>query len=169
VDLVTPFGPELFAYDPFANAIPDCCRSVGNLDELFSRSEAVAIHAGLTDATRRSVTAELLAKLPDHGILINTARGDIVDQEALFAELKSGRLRAGLDVLDNGDCLPPDHEARLWPNLVMTAHDIYSAHWPKRPARLSEADEIAVDNLKRFVAGKPLQFVVDEQRYALST
>jgi phosphoglycerate dehydrogenase-like enzyme len=169
VELVAPFGPDLLAYDPFANPVPTGCRSVSSLAELFAKSEAVAIHASLTDRTRRSVTAELLAKLPDHGILINTARGDIVDQEALFAELKAGRLRAGLDVLAGDDCLPPDHEARAWPNLVLSCHDIASAHWPGRSPSLSESDRVALGNLKRFVSGQPLQFEMDEQRYALST
>lgn len=169
VELVTPFGPELLAYDPFANPIPPNCREVGSIEELFDESEAVAIHAGLTDMTRRSVTAALLAKLPDHGILINTARGEIVDQDALFAELKAGRLRAGLDVLDNDDALPPGHEARGWPNLVLTNHDIASAYWPVRDPRLSDSEKVALDNLRRFVTGQPLRFRMDEQRYALST
>jgi phosphoglycerate dehydrogenase-like enzyme len=169
VEMAVPFEPVLLAYDPFTNPIPECCRRVGSLEDLFRRSEAVAIHAGLTESTRRSVTADLLAMLPDHGILINTARGEIVDQKALFAELKSGRLRAGLDVLDLNDYLPADHEARSWPNLILTNHDIASAHWPVRSPCLSEADRVALDNLKRFVEGKPLRFAMDEQRYALST
>ena len=169
VQLVRPFEPELLAYDPFADGLPDGCRRAGSLDELFARSEAVAIWAGLSDQTRGSVTAGLLAKLPDHGIIINAARGEIVVQEALFAELKSGRLRAGLDVLVNDDYLPQGHEAHTWPNLILTCHDIASAHWPVRPPRLSEADQVALDNLKRFLAGEPLRFRMDERRYALSS
>ena len=60
---------------------------------------------------KATVNAPRLAKLPDHGIVINAARGEIIDQDALFAELKSGRLRAGLDVLVGDNYLPAGHEA----------------------------------------------------------
>ena len=169
VSLVTPFGPELLVYDPFATELPTHCQRVATLEALFDQSEAVAIWAGLSDQTRGSVTAQLLARLPDQGIVINAARGAIIDQAALFAELKAGRLRAGLDVLDQGDGLPPDHEARTWPNLVLTCHDINSAYWPLRPPHLGEADQVALANLKRFLAGEPLHFRMDEKRYNLST
>jgi len=106
--------------------------------------------------------------LPDHGVVINTARGEIVDQDALFAELESGRLRAGLDVLVDDDYLD-GHEAHTWPNAIITRHDIGGYSWPRRPGRLSEAHEIALDNLRRFVAGEELRFVMDEKRYLLST
>jgi phosphoglycerate dehydrogenase-like enzyme len=169
VQLVAPFEPELLVYDPFANGLPECCRKVDSLDALFAESEAVVIWAGLSDTTRGSVTAGLLAKLPDHGIIVNAARGEIIDQEALFAELKSGRLRAGLDVLVGDDYLPKGHEAHTWPNVLITSHDIASSCWPERPPHLSESDIVALDNLKRFIAGEPLKFVMDEARYQLSS
>lgn len=169
VRMVAPFEPDLIVYDPFIAAAPEGCRRVDSLAALFAESEAVVIWAGLCDGTRGSVTAELLAKLPDHGIVINAARGEIIDQAALFAELKSGRLRAGIDVLVNDDYLPPGHEAHTWPNLILTFHDITASYWPPRPPQLSEADKIALDNLRRFVAGEPLQFRMDEARYSLSS
>ena len=169
VELVKPFAPELLVYDPFASELPAGCRPVDSLTQLFDQSEAVVIWAGLSDQTRGSVTAGLLARLPDHGIVINAARGAIIDQVALFAELKTGRLRAGLDVLAGDDLLPPEHEARRWPNLLLTCHDINAAHWPVRPPHLTEADQIALDNLHRFLAGQPLRFRMDERRYALSS
>jgi len=169
VELVTPFRPELIVFDPYLDGLPDSCRTVDSLEELFDQSEAVGIFCGLSDETQDSVSADLLARLPDNGIVINIARGEIIEQEALFAELKSGRLRAGLDVLAAGDAVPQDHEARAWPNLLMTCHDINSSLWPERPPQLSEADRIAVSNLKCFLSGKPLKFKIDERRYNLST
>lgn len=169
VEMVAPFHPELLVYDPYAASLPECCQRVASLDELFEKSEALSVFAGLSDQTRDSVTAELLAKLPDHGVVINVARGEIIDQEALFAELKTGRLRAGLDVLAGNDSLPADHEARQWPNLILTCHDINSALWPDRPGQMSEADEIALDNLQNFIDGRPLKFEMTENRYNLST
>lgn len=169
VKMVAPFDPEVRVYDPYAKGLPDGCSRVDSLDALFDESEAVVIWAGLSDETRGSVNAGRLAKLPDHGIIINAARGEIIDQDALFAELKSGRLRAGLDVLVNDDYLPAGHEAHTWPNLILTCHDINSASWPVRPPQLSYADHVALDNLRRFIAGEPLKFVMDEARYHLSS
>ena len=100
---------------------------------------------------------------------LGRVHGELVDQDALFAELKSGRLRAGLDVLAGDDYLPEGHEAHTWPNLLITCHDINSAWWPERPPQLSYADGIVLDNLRRFVAGEPLRFVMDERRYELSS
>ena len=169
VRMVTPFAPEISVYDPYAKALPDGCQRVDTLDSLFAQSEAVVIWAGLSDETKGSVNAARLAMLTDHGIIINAARGEIIDQEALFVELKSVRLRAGLDVLVKDDYLPPGHEAHTWKNLLITCHDINSANWPVRPPHLSYGDHIALDNLKRFITGEPLQFVMDEPRYMLSS
>jgi phosphoglycerate dehydrogenase-like enzyme len=169
VRMIVPFEPELLVFDPYAKELPAECHRVESLPALFEQSEAMVIWAGLSEQTRRSVTAELLAKLPDHGILINAARGEIVDQEALFAELKSGRLRAGLDVLNNDDYAPAGYDVQAWPNLILTPHNIASANWPKRPPQLSEADRIALDNLQNFLDGKPLKFIMNETRYNLST
>ena len=72
-------------------------------------------------------------------------------------------------MLVNDDYLPAGHEAHVWPNLLITCHDISSAHWPPRPRQLSYDDKIALDNLKRFIAGEPLRFVMDEKRYELSS
>lgn len=170
VELLRPFRPVIRIFDPYAAQIPDDCIRSETLEDLFGNCEAVAVHAALTDETRKSVTAELLAKLPRHGILVNTARGGIIDQDALFAELESGRLRAGLDVLDP-DYLPEDHPARQWPNLILTAHTI-ERRWPDDglPARkLNRFQEIGLANIRRFLAGQPLQFVMDRERYMRST
>ncbi len=138
-ELLRPFGCVLRVFDPFVTDFPDGVIPVSSLEELFRQSEAVSIHAGLTAATRATVTAELLALLPCHGIVINTARGDIIDQAALFKELESGRLRAGLDVLAEPERLPADHPARKWPNLVWTCHDI-ERDWPDDAAARDVSD-----------------------------
>jgi phosphoglycerate dehydrogenase-like enzyme len=170
VELLRPFGSTVRVYDPYVTDVPDGCLRVGSLDELFEESEAVVIHAGLSDETRKSVTAELLAKLPKFGVLINTARGGLVDQDALFAELESGRLRAGLDVLDP-DSLPPGHPAREWDNLILTAHQV-EREWPTdggQPTRMLPMHEVCLDNIQRFLDGRALRFTMDSERYARST
>jgi len=164
------FGPVIKVFDPYVNEVPNYCTKVDSLEELFSQSEAVAIHAGMTEETRGTVNAELLAMLPDYGIVINTARGGIIDQNALFAELESGRLRAGLDVLDLGDRLPEGHPARKWENCIFTHHGI-STHkpMPKSGEILTKYQEICLDNLNRYINGQQLRFVMDRTRYLRST
>lgn len=168
--LLQPFGAVIRVYDPYAGELPEYCQRAGSLKELFAASQAIVIHAGLTPETENAVTKELLALLPDQGIVINTARGAIVEQPALFAELKSGRLRAGLDVLWP-DELPPDHEARRWENLIWTCHRFGGEPWPEEPADgLGSAQyRVALENIKAFVAGRPLRFVIDETRYSRMT
>lgn len=167
--LLQPFGTTTRVYDPYVDEIPASCLRVASLKELFATSQAIVIHAGLTDETRGSVTRELLAMLPDQGIVINTARGAIIDQTALFDELKAGRLRAGLDVLWPDD-LPPDHEARQWENLIWTCHQFSGSPWPTEGmAGHLRHYQVHLDNLRAFVAGRPLQHVIDEVRYARMT
>lgn len=167
VELIRPFGAQLLVYDPFVTELPEGCERVDSLEALFDRSLAIVIHAALTEQTRGTVTKELLAKLPDHAIVINTARGAIIDQEALFAELESGRLRAGLDVLAGSDSLEPAHPARHWSNLSMTAHSLDIINW--NLPRLLRREEICLDNIRRHLNGEPLRFRMDRARYLLST
>jgi len=168
-DLCRPLQPRLTVYDPFAPSLPSDIRRADSLRELFAHSDAIAIHAALTPDTRFSITREMLALLPDGGIIVNTARGDIVDQDAMFAELASGRLRAGLDVLAENNQLPAGHPATQWPNLLMSGHLTHYANWPDNPERLEPWHEVALDNLRRFQRGDPLRFVLTEERLARST
>lgn len=170
-ELLVPFGCTMRCYDPFVQDFPPHVTPVPTLESLFRTSEAVCIHAGLNAETRGTVTRELLALLPRHGVLINTARGDIVDQEALFDELRSGRLRAGLDVLAGRDWLAPDDPMRQSENLIWTCHKL-GRGWPSDglPAtKLRPLHEVCLDNLRRFRDGRPLRFVMEARRYALST
>lgn len=168
VDRVRPLGARVVIYDPYAKEIPPDCVRAESLEALFEDIHAVSVHAALTPETEKSVTAGLLAKLPDQGIVVNTARGGILDQEALFAELKAGRLRAGLDVL-SPDHLPDDHEARSWENLIYGAHCFcQSTPWPGENP-LTRRDEVVLENLRNFVEGQPLNYVIDENRYNLMT
>ncbi len=166
--LLRPFRVRVRVYDPFVDDIPKDAERVDSLAALFDGAHAVSIHAGLTSETRGSVTRELLARLPDGGILINTARGALVDQEALFAELETGRLRAGLDVLDGKDELPPDHPARHWPNLVLTRHKLNQSAWPDTGA-LKPLHHVCLDNLRRFRDGESIHFRINAERLSLTT
>jgi glyoxylate reductase len=120
------------------------------LDDLLSESDIVTIHAPLTPETRGLIDRHRLALLHDGTCFVNTARGEIVDEEALVAELVSGRLRAGLDVFANEPHVP---EALLMlPNVVLTPH-LGSGTRQTREAMT----RIVVDNILAFERGEPLR------------
>ena len=92
------------------------------LDALLGASDAVTIHLGLSSETRGLFDAHAFAAMRPGAILVNTARGPIVAEDALLAALDAGRLRgAGLDVFDR-EPLPPDHPYRTHPSIVTTPH-----------------------------------------------
>jgi glyoxylate reductase len=119
------------------------------LDELLAESDLVTIHAPLTPETRGLLDAPRLALLRDGAAVVNTARGEIVDESALTAELVSGRLRAGLDVFTHEPHVP--EELLELPNVVLTPH-LGSATRQTREAMT----RLVVDNVLAFERGEPL-------------
>ncbi len=99
---------------------PDDDPAYRPLEELLAESDVVTIHVPLTDETRGFVDARRLALMHDGSCLVNTSRGQVLDETALVAELVSGRLRAGLDVYANEPDVPP--ELFGLDNVVMTPH-----------------------------------------------
>jgi glyoxylate reductase len=119
------------------------------LEQLLQQSDVVTIHAPLTPQTRGLINAPRLALLRDGVCLVNTARGEIVDENALVAELVSGRIRAGLDVFAHEPHVP---EALLsLPNVVVTPH-LGSGTRQAREAMT----RIVVDNIRAFERGEEL-------------
>jgi len=169
VELLRPFRTIMSVYDPYVAELPEGCTRVNSLEELCAGCDAFVVHAGRSPETIKSIRAEHLALLPDNGIIINTARGELFDQDALFAELKSGRLRAGLDVLSGSDRLVEGDPMRQLPNCIFTAHMVGSEKWPERPERLPRMYEIGLENLTRYKNGEPLEFIMDPVRYMRST
>ena len=173
VDMLRPFGARMLAFDPYVSDFPADVEAVGSLAELCERSEALVVHAGLSDETSAMVQADHFALLPDGGIVVNTARGAILDQEALFAELSTGRLRAGLDVLEREgpDHFPADHPLRQAENVTFTFHQLSDEGgdaWPPRPG-LTPMQQRVIDQIGRFGAGQPPHWVFDLDRYDRST
>jgi glyoxylate reductase len=119
------------------------------LDTLLAEADVVTIHAPLTPETEGLIDAGRLAVLRDGACLVNTARGEIVDEPALVAELVSGRIRAGLDVFAHEPEVPA--ELLGLPNVVLTPH-IGSATRQTREAMT----RLVVDNLLAFERGDPL-------------
>jgi glyoxylate reductase len=118
------------------------------LGALLAESDVVSLHLPLTDETRGLIDAEHIALMRDGAALVNTARGPIVDEPALVAELVSGRLQAGLDVFADEPNVPP--ELFDLPNVVMTPH-LGTATQATREAMT----RVLVDNLLAVQAGEP--------------
>ncbi|MCW3006728.1 MAG: Glyoxylate reductase [Solirubrobacterales bacterium] len=125
------------------------------LEELLERSDVVSLHVPLGDATRHLIDAVALERMKPTAILVNTARGGIVDQEALADALHAGTIgAAALDVTDP-EPLPADHPLLDAPNLIVLPH-VGSATDATR-ARMAD---MAVDNLLAALAGDPMPHAV---------
>jgi len=122
--LLRPFGPRLSVHDPFVPAAS--IRGAGgapvSLDFLLRTSELLVVAAGLTESTRRILDARALRRLPPGAVLVNVARGGLVDSRALVALVRAGRLRCALDVTDPEEPLPPRHPLRRLKGALVTPH-----------------------------------------------
>lgn len=135
---------------PAAGAEP-AVHAVGELPALLPAADVVVLVVPLTEQTRGLVDAAFLARLPDGALVVNGARGPVVDTAALTAEVLSGRLRAALDVTDP-EPLPPDHPLWQAPGLLLTPHVAGSVTgFPRRAYALVRRQ------LERWVAGEPLE------------
>jgi glyoxylate reductase len=152
-------GARLLVVGPgrIGGAVADRARAFGmhvetagrsdDLHAALARADVVSVHVPLTDATRHLIDEDALAAMRPHAILVNTARGPIVDQVALAAALHAGTIAAAaLDVTDP-EPLPPDDPLLGAPNLIVLPH-IGSATVAAR--------DMAVDNLLAGLAGEPM-------------
>ena len=115
------FGMRVLGFDPLLRDFPSIITPVP-LEQLFAEADIVTLHAPATTETRRMVDAALLARMKPGAVLINAARGELIDEEALLAALQHGPLRAAaLDVFEP-EPLPEDHPFYGVPNLFLTPH-----------------------------------------------
>ena len=120
------------------------------LPALLPHADVLVIIAPLTPDTERVIDREALSRLPDGALVVNVARGRLVDTDALTAATADGRIRAALDVTDP-EPLPPDHPLWRVPNVLVSPHvGGASSAFPPR------ADRLVAEQLARFAAGRPL-------------
>jgi phosphoglycerate dehydrogenase-like enzyme len=149
---------RLFGADAtvIARTARDGVRTLDELPELLPDHQVVAVAVPHTPETHRLVGAKFLAAMPDDSLLVNVARGSIVDTDALLAELTVRRLHAFLDVTDP-EPLPADHPLWEAPNLLLTPHVGGGTEgWQRR------AYALVRDQLLRFHSAEPLH---NEVRY----
>lgn len=150
--LLKPLGVDVLASDPYARAesIAAYDAKLVQLDELVRTCSVVVLCAALTPETRGMFDQHRLSLLRDGSYLINVARGGLIDLEALLSELRSGRISVALDVTDPLEPLPPDHELRKLPNVILTPHIAAGGIEVRR-----EMGAIAVAEVVRFAKGEP--------------
>ena len=134
----------------------DGVHPVDEVAALLPHHDACVVVVPLTDATRGLVDAAFLAAMPDGSVLVNAARGPVVDTDALLAELTAGRLRAALDVTDP-EPLPAGHPLWSAPGLLLTPHVGGSV-----PLAVDRAFRIAAEQIRQFAGGNtPSNLVKD--------
>jgi phosphoglycerate dehydrogenase-like enzyme len=160
IDLLGQHSFRILLHDPFVTAseAADLGAELVGLDELFARSDVVSVHTPLLPATRGLVGRAQIAAMRPDAVLINTARGAIVDQDALVEATAAGRIRAVLDVTDP-EVLPAGHP--LWDNdnVLITPHLAGSQGNEWR--RLADA---AVAEVSRWAAGRQFAHPVPRER-----
>jgi len=152
--------------EPFGVTVKRIARrarpGVSGLDDLpavLPDADIVILLVPVTPATTGLVDAQFLSRMHDHALLVNAARGPVVDTGALLAELRSGRLRAALDVTDP-EPLPDGHPLWSAPGLLLTPH-VAGAMSTALPRVMT----VVADQLARYAAGEPLLNVVGPQGY----
>lgn len=116
------FGMRVLAYDPYAKVTPEGITLVEDVNEVISQADVLSLHCALTDETRKMINAERLALMKPSAILINCARGPMIDEDALIEALKTGKLAAaGLDVTDP-EPVEPNSDLFKLSNVIVTPH-----------------------------------------------
>jgi phosphoglycerate dehydrogenase-like enzyme len=151
IELLAPFDLRVLVSDPYL----DEAEAVGlgvqrrELDELLACADVVSLHAPALPATRHLLDRRRLGLLRDGAVLVNTARGSLVDHDALLAELRTGRISAVLDVTEP-EPLGADSPLFTLPNVVLTPHIAGALGTEVR--RLGDS---AIEEIARYAAGRP--------------
>ena len=125
-----------------------------DLDTLLSESDVISLHCPLFPETEKIINAETIAKMKDGAILLNTARGGLVDESALLEALTAGKLRgAAVDVVSQ-EPMSADNPLLKAPNCIITPH----MAWSQLEARQRVVD-ITAANIRAFMEGAPIHIV----------
>ncbi len=162
IRLLQGWNVKFLVYDPYLTE--EEAEKLGvekvELNELFERADHVTIHAPKIPETYHMIGAEQLKRLRDGAALINTARGSVIDHDALYEEAKTGRIQVALDVTDP-EPLPPDSPLRSLPNVYILPHIAGAGYYG-----YFKIGEMTLQALRDFFAGRPVYGAVDLTRYA---
>ncbi len=163
--LLAPFRCRAHVYDPYLpeNALDEWPFAEKCAFEEAMSMPVVSIHAAQTPETHHMIDERALRLMPDGGLIVNTARGSLIDTQALVRELKTGRIRAVLDVFEQeGAGSVPEELAALDDSILMQPHMAASAvTW--------QMTQAIVDDICRLIRGEPLKQVITLGQYRLMT
>ena len=164
--LIKSFEIELLVSDPYAasQAVNQSGGTLVDLDHLVSSCSVIVLAAALTPETTHLINKRRLSSMLDGTFLINVARGGLIDLEALMVELRNRRITAALDVTDPLEPLPPDHELRRLPNVILTPHIAAGGIEMRR-----EIGALAVNEVILFAKGLPPVNPVTQEMLATMT
>lgn len=154
---------DIWVYDPYLTDEQAATLGVTRvpLRDLMAQCPIVSIHAPSTPETHHMLGQAEFALMPDGALLVNTARSWMTDEDALLAELRTGRIAAALDVFDT-EPLPLDSPFRQLDNVILTPHVAGASV----QARFRQGETIVAE-LTRFFSGQALAFEVTRERYAI--
>jgi phosphoglycerate dehydrogenase-like enzyme len=165
LDLLAPFDAQVKIYDPYLS--PAALEGRKNvefcplLDDVLSWGDIISIHASLTPETRGLINAHRLKQIKDGALFVNTARGAIVDEDALLIELEQGRLNAVLDVFVT-EPLPLDSRLRDLSNVILLPH----------AAGITSREQMSyamIEEIERYTSGQPLLHEISVEKFLLMT
>ncbi len=159
-------GTRTLVFDPFIDrsTVEPGLEFVDDLITLIAGSDIVSLHAGMTEETHRMIGHTELSAMRDGALLINAARGGLIDHEALAEQLAAKRIHAALDVFDP-EPLTVDHPLRSLPNITLTPHvaGSFNITLYERCCRIIES------NIEAMAEGRPLTNVVTPEMFARMT
>lgn len=162
MELLRYHGVRLLLADPYADQAlaQQYQATLVSLDTLLAHSDVVSLHAPVTPSTIGMMGAREFGLMRDGAWFINTARGRLIDADALLSELQHGRINALLDVTEPSEPLPADSPFWALPNCVILPHMAAVT----REARLRQRD-MSVAEIRRFVRGEPLHHQVTRSQW----
>ncbi len=154
------FGARVLAYDP--NVPPEAVRAAGaepvDLETLLAEADIISLHAALTGENHHLLSHKAFARMKPGVLLVNTARGELVDEGALIAALESGRVAgAALDVVE-GEPIGPDHPLLRFPNVLIVPH--IAAYTRETLRRMGEK---VISDVERVLRGEVPDDVVNPE------
>jgi phosphoglycerate dehydrogenase-like enzyme len=163
LDYLEPFDVPVSVYDPYLDPEDLAEFPYADLTDLQTAlsSSVVSVHAARTEETVGMIDADRLAQVPDGALFVNTARAEIVDEDALLAELEAGRFRCALDVYHE-EPLPPEADLRQFDDVLLTPHVGGSQIRPP----LTEA---VLDDIERFQRGEGLAGEIPREQWQTMT
>ena len=158
-EMMRSFGCMRIAYDPYVNAsvMAEAGVEKVEIDQLFARADILSLHLPITPETKHFVSAARLAQMKKTAIVVNTARGPLVDTMALAAALTAGTIAgAGLDVYEK-EPIEKDHPLFKCPNALLTSHVAWYSE-----SSIPRLQQLAAEEVLRGLRGEPLKNQVNK-------